>query len=132
MAVNSDNSFRSLNNLRTNKNVVVLPADKESWTVILSRDDYINKVNIMINEGRGNILRQVVQHTDLKWFQDFLCINFKDQIYYDNMCLVSNQPALYFITGKTHKSKAIEKISVDQLKLCPIIDQAGPYIYYTS
>ena len=29
MAVNSDNSFRSLN-LRTNKNVVVLPADKES------------------------------------------------------------------------------------------------------
>ena len=30
MAVNSDNSFRSLNNLRTNKNVVVLPADKES------------------------------------------------------------------------------------------------------
>lgn len=30
MAVNSDNSFRSLNNLRMNKNVVVLPADKES------------------------------------------------------------------------------------------------------
>ena len=27
---NNDNSFRSLNNLRTNKNIVVLPADKES------------------------------------------------------------------------------------------------------
>lgn len=89
----------------------------------------------MINEGKAkgkSIEASGTTHVDLKWFQDFLCINFKDQIYYDNMCLVANQPALYFITAKTHKSKAIEKISVDQLKLCPIIDQAGPYICNTS
>lgn len=81
----------------------------------------------MINEGKAKgkyIEASGTTQVDLKWFQD--------QIYYDNMCLVANQPALYFITAKTHKSKAIEKISVDQLKLCPIIDQAGPYIYNTS
>ena len=82
----------------------------------------------MINEGKAkgkSIEASGTTHVDLKWFQDFLCINFKDQIYYDNMCLVANQPALYFITAKTHKSKAIEKISVDQLKLCPIIPESG-------
>ena len=48
------------------------------------------------------------------------------------MCLVSNQPALFFATAKTQKFKAIENMNVDQLKLCSVIDQASTYIYNTS
>ena len=38
---------------------------------------------------------------------------------------VSNQPARFFVTTKTHKFNSLEEINVDQLKLCPIIDQTG-------
>ena len=52
-----DNTFRLLNRLRKNENIVVLSADKESSTVILNKTDYVNKVNEMINEGisKGNM-----------------------------------------------------------------------------
>ena len=45
---------------------------------------------------------------------------------------VSNQPARLFATAKTHKFKSLEEINVDQLKLHPIIDQTGTYLYNTS
>ena len=45
---------------------------------------------------------------------------------------VSNQPAPLFATAKTHKFKSLEEINVDQLKLHPIIDQTGTYLYNTS
>ena len=42
---------------------------------------------------------------------------------------VSNQPARFFVTAKTHKFKSLEEINVNhQLKLRPIIDQTGTYI----
>ena len=52
------------------------------------------------------------------------------------MCPLSNQPGCFFATAKTHKFKSIEDISLDisleSLKLCPIIDQTGTYIYTAS
>ena len=45
---------------------------------------------------------------------------------------VSNQPVRFFVTAKTHKFKSLEEINVDQLKLRPIIDQTGTYIYNAS
>ena len=51
---------------------------------------------------------------------------------YYEMRPVSNQPARFFVTAKTHKFKSLEKINVDQLKLRPIVDQTGTYIYNTS
>ena len=45
---------------------------------------------------------------------------------------VSNQPARFFVTAKTHKFKSLEEINVDQLKLRPISDQTGTYIYNAS
>ena len=44
-----DATFKSLNSLRKNKDVV-LAADKESCTVILNKDDYIKKVNNIIED----------------------------------------------------------------------------------
>ena len=48
--------------------------------------------------------------------------------WYYEMRPVSNQPALFFVTAKTHKFKSLEEINVDQLKLRPISDQTGTYI----
>ena len=48
------------------------------------------------------------------------------------MRCVSNQPVQFFATAKTHKFKSLEEINVGQLKLRPIIDQTGTYIYSAS
>ena len=45
---------------------------------------------------------------------------------------VSNQLARFFGTTKTHKFDTIEDINVKDLKLRPIIDQTGTYIYDVS
>ena len=61
--------------LRKNKDIVVLSVDKQSCTVILNKNDYVCKVDQMIEDGitegkyiktSGNTLG------DLKRFQDFL------------------------------------------------------------
>ena len=45
---------------------------------------------------------------------------------------VYNQPVRFFATAKTHKFDTIEDINVKDLKLWPIIDQTGSYIYDES
>ena len=47
----SENPFKSLNNLWNNSNIIILSVDKETCTVILKRTDYIKKVNAMIDDG---------------------------------------------------------------------------------
>ena len=121
-----DNTFKSLTNFGKNENIIVLSADEESCTVILNKADYVNKVNKMIDEGivRGKYAETSdTTHADLKHFQDFL---------YDEIRPVSNLPARFFVTTTTHKFKSLEEINVDQLKLRPIIDQTGTYIYNAS
>ena len=51
---------------------------------------------------------------------------------YHEMHPVSNQPARFSVTAKTHKFKSREKINVDQLKLCPISNHTSTYIHNTS
>lgn len=46
-----DDTFKKLNKLRNNKDIVVLNADKESCVVLMNRSDYITKIDVMINEG---------------------------------------------------------------------------------
>ena len=48
------------------------------------------------------------------------------------MRTVSKQPARFFATAKIHKLKPLEEINVDELKLRPISDQTGTYIYHAS
>ena len=130
-----DNTFKLLNSLRKNENIVVISADKESCTVILNETDYVNKVNAMISEGisKGKYVETVDStHKDLKHFQDFLYRHFYRTKYYDGMRPVSNQPARFFATAKMHEFDTIEDINVKDLKLRPIIDQTGTYIYDAS
>ena len=126
-----DNTFKLLNRLRKNENIVVISADKESCMVILNKADYVNKVNAMISEGisKGKYVGTVDStHKDFKHFQEFLYRHFY-KMKYDGMRPVSNQPACFFATAKTHKLNAIEDINIKDLKLRPIIDQTGTYIY---
>ena len=99
--------------------------------VILNKTDYINKVDAMISEGKYVKYVETVDsnHKDLKHFQDFLCRHFYKTKYYDGTCPVSNQPARFFATAKTHKFATIEDINAKDFKLRSIIDQTGTYIY---
>ena len=44
-------------------------------------------------------------------------------------CFKPTCPARFFVTANRHKFESLEEIHVDQLKLRPIIDQTGTYIY---
>ena len=70
-------------------------------------------------------------HTDLKHFPDFLYRYFNDKKCFDEIRPVSNQPARFFVTPKIYKSKSLEKLNVDQLKLRLIMDQTGTYTFNT-
>ena len=48
------------------------------------------------------------------------------------LCPKSNQPGRFFTAGKTHKFDSVNDITLDKLKLRPIIDQTGTYIYNAS
>ena len=71
-------------------------------------------------------------HQDLKHFQNFLYSHFYKTEYYDKMRPISNQPARFFATTKTHKFIKIEDINTQNLKLSPITDQTGTCIYNAS
>ena len=40
---------------------------------------------------------------------------------------MSNQPARHFATTKAHKFANIKQIDINDLKLCPMIDQTGTH-----
>ena len=89
----------------------------------------------MINEGilKGKYVETADRtRKDLKHFQDFLCRHFYKTKYYDGLRPVSNQPARFFAAAKRHKFDTIEYLNVKDLKLRPIIDQTGTYIYDES
>ena len=89
----------------------------------------------MISEGISNgKYVETVDNTqkDLKHFKGFLYRHFYKTKCYDSMRPVSNQPARSIATAKTHKFDTTEDINVKDLKLRPIIDQTGTYIYDAS
>ena len=68
----------------------------------------------------------------MKHFQDFLYRHFYKTKYYDSIRPGFQSTCMFFATTKTHKFDTVEDINVKPLKLRPIIDQTGTYIYDTS
>ena len=66
---------------------------------------------------------------DLKLFQDFLYRNFKDYKDYEIMRPVSNHPAQFYASAKTHIFHNINDVNLHQLKFRLIMDQTGTYTY---
>ena len=125
-----DKTFSQLNNLKKNENIVLLSGDKDSSTVIMDKNDYVNKVEDMIETGiqDGKYQRtEDATHKNLHNFQTFLYNNFRTHKQYQNMRPVSNQPGRFFATAKTHKFENYNDITVETLKLRPIIDQTGTH-----
>ena len=87
--------------------------------------------NVVFSQ-QGKISSTSNIHKDLKCFQDFLYHNLYKHKQYENMHLKSNQPGRFFATAKTHKFDSVNDITLDKLKLRPIIDQTGTYIYNAS
>ena len=90
--------------------------------------DNQNKVNNIINEGipEGKYIETADNnHKDLKRFQDFLYRGLYEHEQYENMRQKSNQSCRFFATTKNHNFDSINYITLDQLKLRPIIDQTG-------
>ena len=45
---------------------------------------------------------------------------------------VSNQAGRFFATAKTHKFTSLKDITIENMKLCLIVDLTGTYTYNTS
>ena len=104
-------TFTSLQKFRKNKDMVILLAVKESCIVILTKNNYVCKIDQMIEDSitedkyiktSDNIL------CDLKQSQVFLYRPFYKHKDYEAMHPRSNQPGRFFATSKTHKFKSIE------------------------
>ena len=101
-----DNTFKSLKSFRDNKDIVVLSGDKDSSVVTMNKQDYINKVNKLIDDGiqAGKYERTTdTTEKDLHNFQTFLYKNFQKHKDYDKLRPKSNQPGRFFATAKTYK-----------------------------
>ena len=131
-----DNTVKSLKDIRNNKNIVILSGDKDSSVVIMNKIDYINKVDDMINEGitNGKYEKTIDNtHKDLHNFQSFLQYNFSKHKDYSKLRPVSNQPARLFATAKTHTFFDFnDDITVDNIKLRPIVDQTNTHAHTAS
>ena len=71
----SDYTYKVLQKLALDPDLVVLSGDKDSSVVIMQRADYVNKLETMIEEGITNRKYMVTEDNtlkDLKSFQDFL------------------------------------------------------------
>ena len=71
-------------------------------------------------------------HSDLKHFHEFFYRHFQKSEHYDQMRPVSNQTGRFFATAKTHNFTSLNVITVENLKLRPIINLTETYIYNTS
>ena len=89
----------------------------------------------MLSDGTSKGIYARTEDTtrrDLKLFRDFLR-NFKDKYnQYDEMTPASHEPGKLYATAKTHKFNWLDDITVENLKVCPIISQIGTYTYNTS
>ena len=131
----SDYTYKVLQKLASDPDIVVLSGDKDSSVVIMQRDDYVNKLETMIEEGIANgkyVPSEDNTLKDLKSFQDSLTRNFKSSLPLNKIKPTSNQPAFLYGTAKTHKFQNPVQITKDNLKLRPIVRTCGTFYYETA
>ena len=132
--VNNTNAhtYNDLKRLIKNKNLCVLSGDKDSCVIVINKQDYIRRLEAMLDEGikRGTYERSTdtTKH-DLETFQRSLYRNFKNLPSYDKMRPKSSEPARLYATAKTHKFNNFHEITVEKLKFRPIVDQTGTATY---
>ena len=110
--------------------------DKDSCVVIMTRKDYSNKLDALLNDGISKGIYPPTEDTAsraLELFQDFLCRNFKNKYNkYEEMRPASHEPEKLYAAAKTHKFNLLDDITADNLKFRPIISQIETYTYNAS
>ena len=119
-----------------NDKIAIVSGDKDSCVVIMTREDFNNKLEAMLNDGISKGIYTATEDTtlrELKLFQNFLHWNFKDKyVNYEEMRPASPEPGKLYVTAKTHKFNLLDDITVDNLKRRPIISQLATYTYNAS
>ena len=75
----TDYTYSNLKCLIKDESIVVIPGDKDSALVIMDKNDYVKKIQEMIDKGiQGGVYARTEDNTlqNLKRFQDFLYRNF--------------------------------------------------------
>ena len=112
-----DDTFKKLYTLTKDKDIIIIPGEKETISVIMDKADYVTKVDKIIQDGIRDNKYEIVTNDrtakDLHNFQHFLYRNFKKHDKYRDMYPSSHQPARFFGTAKTHKFENIESINKD-------------------
>ena len=131
-----DFTYKNLKNMINNDKLAIVSGDKDSCVIIITREDYNDKLEAMLNDGISKGIYAPTEDTtlrDLKLFQGFLHRNFKDKHHkYEEMRPASHEPGKLYATAKTHKSSSLDHITVDNLMFRPIISQVGTYTYNGS
>ena len=98
----------------------------------MNKQAYIKKLEDMLHEGIKRGISEWSTDTtkqDVETFQSFLYQNFKNHPSYNKMRQNSNQQARLYSTGKTHKFNNLDEVTVEKLKIRPIVDQKGTATY---
>ena len=131
-----DYTYKDLKSLINNEDIVLLKGDKDTAVVIMKKDDYVRKMEDMINTGieDGTYVKCEEDTTisDLKHFKTFLKNHFQDHPKYKKMMPDTHQPARLYGTAKTHKFENYNEITIENIKLRPITDQSGTMTYNAS
>ena len=130
-----DYTYKVLQKLASDPNIVALSGGKDSSVVIMQRVDYVSKLEAMIQEGIANgkyIETEDNTLKDLRTFQNFLTRNFKSTLPLEKIKPTSNQPAFLYGTAKTHLFNNPGEITKEKLKLRPIVSTCGTFSYKTA
>ena len=122
--------------LQTNKDIVLLSGDKDSFVVILDISFYKGKIDRLINHGVSKGVYVIEENgntlTELKPLKNCIYRTFKKHEKYKEMRATSSQPAKLFATPGTYKFTDTKQININNLKLCPIMDQTCTHLCYCS
>ena len=107
----------NLKGLIKNKNLCVLSGDKDSCVIMMNKQDYIQKLENMLNAGRRRSISERSTDTKkqyLETFPRFLYRIFKNHPSYDKMRPRFNQSARLYATANTHKFNDLDEITVEK------------------
>ena len=94
--------------------IVFLSGDKDSCVIIMNREDYVKKVDDLINDGVNQGVYAFTEdktHEDLHNFRTFI-YNFGKCAFYDALWSNKSQPGRLFCTAKTRKFNDLKLILI--------------------
>ena len=126
---NKDHTYNNLKRLIKNESVCVLSGHKDPCVIIMTKQDYIQKIEGMLDKG---IKRETYKGVTLEIFQSFLYGKYKNHPSFDKIRPKSNQQKRLHAAAKTHKSNGIDELTTEKLIFRPTVDQTGTATYDTS